>query len=80
MGERYVVHRTPLVHSNERMHEMSEACWCFPEVALEATTGNTWVTHRDRALPVKHESNRTQERGGRTEENVFGSHRGTVRF
>lgn len=64
MGERYIVHRTPLVHSSERMHEMSEECWCYPEVALEATSGTVWVTHRERALRdgQKFEENRTRER------------------
>jgi hypothetical protein len=46
------------------MHEMSETCWCFPEVALEATSGTTWVTHHERALSdgTSVERNRTKER------------------
>lgn len=56
-----VIHETPLVHSSERMHEMSGECWCFPEVFYETT--QIRVVHRERAMRLGEsaEKNRTRE-------------------
>jgi hypothetical protein len=57
-----ILHETPLVHSSERLHEMSGECWCFPDVIYERDAIR--VRHHERALSdgTSIERNRTRER------------------